>query len=230
MLSAEQVNQLKAKIKAEMLRRRGTGSLASYGTAAYDFTVTPIEGQTILTEHGQKTVDLLLKIAPHGDLTEVQQNAPIPNGFDTELLSYVDSLAAETDPTGYNPQASSSCNTSCTGLCTTACTSTCTSCTGTCAGSCSGCSGSCSGTCTSCSGCSGCSGCGSGCASGCYGCSSCSGTCSGCSGTCQGSCGSGCSSCVGKCTGCGGCGPCGGACTTNCNSACTGACTGAGRG
>ena len=59
MLTAEQVKQLKAKIKAEMLRRNGNGSLASYGSVTYDFTVQPTKGSGILTEHGKKNCGLI---------------------------------------------------------------------------------------------------------------------------------------------------------------------------
>ena len=38
MLTAEEINSLKAKVKAEMARRNGYGSLESYAGADYDFT------------------------------------------------------------------------------------------------------------------------------------------------------------------------------------------------
>ncbi len=49
MLSAEEVKQLKAKIKAEMLRRNKTGSLASYGSASYDFNCFTSSALSITT-------------------------------------------------------------------------------------------------------------------------------------------------------------------------------------
>ena len=38
MVTAQQANELHAKIKAEMLRRNGHGSLASFGGSNYNFT------------------------------------------------------------------------------------------------------------------------------------------------------------------------------------------------
>lgn len=73
-LTAAQVIELKAKIKSEMARRKGYGSLSAqssygyavpgsakdYSSTAYDFTITPVSGNAMLAEHGQKTIDLLL--------------------------------------------------------------------------------------------------------------------------------------------------------------------------
>ena len=67
MITAQQLNAIKARVKAEMLRRCGYGSLYSYGAASYDFTVTPSAGTKVLTEQGQK--DSLLKM--YTDLSSV---------------------------------------------------------------------------------------------------------------------------------------------------------------
>ena len=99
-MTAAQVIELKAKIKADMARRNGYGSLSTdggynyarqdeavdYSSADFDFTVAPeaydreneSESMTFLAEHGQKTVDLLLQINDHGDLKPVEQGEPIP--------------------------------------------------------------------------------------------------------------------------------------------------------
>ena len=62
MLTASQMNTLKSKIKAEMARRNGYGSLSEFSTSTYDFTNNPTSGGAIYAEQGQKTIDLLLKI------------------------------------------------------------------------------------------------------------------------------------------------------------------------
>ena len=95
MLTAAQVMTLKAKIKAELLRRSAHGSVAAYGGEDYDFTKNPEPEGVIEAEHGQKTVDLLLQIAPHAGLVPVEAEQTIQPEFDAELLSYVDTLAAQ---------------------------------------------------------------------------------------------------------------------------------------
>lgn len=208
-----------------MLRRNAYGSLAGYGAASYDFTTKPAAGDIIKAEHGQKTIDLLLKIAPYGDLENVWEGEPIPDSFDTGLLMHVDAMAAE-DMTG-----TSSCSSQCTGLCTTTCTTACTSCSGSCSGSCTNtCTGSCDGSCAAvCA-----SWCTNGCSSSCTG--SCTGTCTGictsCSGNCTGQCLNICSGCVGGCTQTcaasttiSGCTDCGGiSCSARCGNGCKGQC------
>ena len=183
MLTAAQAIELKAKIKAEMLRRNGFGSLAEYGTSSYDFTENPTKDELIMTEHGQKTVDLLLKIEDYGDLTLSEKGSLIPGSFSEVLLTEVDRLATE-EKTGESVETVkdlfpdrtaevSSCRGDCTGLCV----------------------GSCTGLCNGCTGCT--STCGTGCASGCN--TTCTG---GCQGNCKGSCNTGCSTgCLSTCTG-----------------------------
>ena len=181
MLNAKDINTLKAKIKAELARRNGLGDLSSYAGNEYDFVLVPEKGVPIMAEHGQKTIDLILKIAPYKDLEKVKKGDPIPDSFDEELISHIDRLALERK--SYN--ASSSCSSSCSGLCITACVSACTSCSGSCEGSCVSCSAYCGGCAGTCSGtCSGCSG---GCTGGCTSCTgSCTGGCAGCSSACKG--------------------------------------------
>lgn len=82
MLSASEINTLKQKIKTEMARRSGYGSLSSnggydyavpgeninYAGAAFDFVEIPSSNGPVLKEHGEKTIDLLLRIDDYGNL------------------------------------------------------------------------------------------------------------------------------------------------------------------
>lgn len=161
MITAEKVIELKAKIKAEMSRRNGHGSLEKYADSSYNFTITPVKGELIKAEHGQKTVDLLLKIEDYGDLTLSKQHSKIPSSFTEELITEVDRLSKETK-TGLSTEKSS-CRGDCTGLCVASCISQCNGC--------SGCTASC----------------GTGCATGCY--SNCTGSCNtNCTGGCNTNC------------------------------------------
>lgn len=153
-MTVQQLKNLKAAIKAEMLRRNGFGSLAAYGGSSYDFSTTPVVGMKTLPEHGQKTIDLILKIEDFKDLKLVKENEPIPEAFGQQLIDEVARLSRE-PKTGAKTETSS-CRGACTGLCV-----------GSCMNLCNGC--------TSCS-----AACGTGCASGCMGCvGSCQGGCSG---------------------------------------------------
>ena len=182
-LTASEFIALKNKIKAEMARRNGYGSLADYAGSEYDFTTTPAAGQPILTEQGQKVVDLALAVTDIPGLVKVKKGDKIPDKLD-DLEDIVDGWAAEPID-----GSSSSCRGVCTGLCTTGCAS---NCSGTCGDSCTGCGTSCSGKCGGdCTG-------------------SCSTECTGCAGNCSVSCGGSCSetcgsSCPGQCRGCSGC-------------------------
>lgn len=227
MISADRLNTLKAKVKAECLRRQYTGSVAAYGGAAYDYTVAPATGGVARKEHYEKLAVPMNAInatdTPATDGARIISESEIA-AMETKVAAYA--LRSIYDTSGTD------CSASCTGMCYS-CTS-CTSCSG-CSGcgdactGCTGCGGGCAGGCTSCSSCTGscsdvctgCSGCGSGCANQCttgcnatcLGCSSCSGTCFGCSNTCTGGCKSGCS---GTCTSCSG----------GCGASCTGTCSG----
>ncbi len=53
-IKAERFTALKAKVKAEMKRRCRSGSVASYGGSAYDYTVEPETGKLIQKEHLDK--------------------------------------------------------------------------------------------------------------------------------------------------------------------------------
>ena len=63
-LTAEKLNDLKAKVKAEMARRSATehsASLSSYGDSSWDFEIAP--GETVKDEHLKKIIDPLLHVA-----------------------------------------------------------------------------------------------------------------------------------------------------------------------
>lgn len=153
-MTTEQVKQLKAKIKAEMLRRDGNGSLASYGSSSYDFSATPTAGSSVKAEYGEKTINLLLQIEDYGDLSLVNAGDPIPQSFNSGLINEVNRLAAE-EKTGESEETAamfndgrvaetSSCRGMCTGLCVGTCIDQCNGCTG-CTATCgSGCTTGCS--------------------------------------------------------------------------------------
>lgn len=180
-ITAERLTALKAKVKAECQRRKYTGSVASYGGTAYDYTDAPAAGKQIKKEHYEKLA--------------VPVNA-IVGGLPTDgarVVTEAELAAMETEVTrlaAISATASNAgCKASCTGLCQGACATGCGGacaggCKGTCKTGCSGCTGcgdSCSNDCDS--ECDGCSGCGVGCANGCSG---------GCSGSCGTSCNEGC--------------------------------------
>lgn len=135
-MNANEVNVLKAKLKAECQRRNHNGSLAQYASSEYDFTNVPVAGAAILEEHGKKTVDILLQVKDKNDLQFVTKDNTIPSGFGTDLLAYVDQLASEA-----TEGSVSSCRGGCTGLCLGACSSGCSGCNSQCNG-CTGCTGS----------------------------------------------------------------------------------------
>lgn len=193
-VTAERINQLKAEVKAECLRRSnvsttsGSTSVASYGGASYDFTNTPAAGIIIDTEHREKNLTPLKAINP--------STLPITSGeviIDDEDIVAMESFITLCKAQGKEDKTASrnTCSGGCTGLCYTTCTGGCTgSCTSACAQACS-----------------------NNCTTGCYtSCRGCDGTCSGtCDGDCDGSCTG---TCDGSCTGA----ACGAACESYCAS------------
>lgn len=151
---------LKARVKAEMLRRKYVGSLVTYGGVAYDYTVAPSAGNVVGIEHINKLVTPLNAIRPTGYTTESVGNV-------TDALTNLNTFLTQSE--GYSiTGATTNCAANCAGLCVGTCNIGCTGCTG-----CSGCT-----SCTSCTSCSGCSG---SCVGGCrFTCStSCVGSCQG---------------------------------------------------
>lgn len=177
-ISPERFTELKAKVKAEMLRRNQSGSVASYGGTEYDYTVVPADGKIIKEEHREKLI--VPMNAVNSDQVPLSQVSFVNDNEITTLETKINAWATRslTDKSG------SDCKSGCTGTCYTGCS---TGCSG-----CSGCSGTCKSGCTSCSGCHGCSGCTSYCVDHCN--NSCSGTCKGgCYGGCDGRCINSCS-------------------------------------
>ena len=188
-LLAQEWNALKARVKAEMLRRNQVGSLTNFGSAAYDYTDAPSENGIIQIEHINKIIEPLAQInASALGVTTKNINDPVTHE-DLGAVSAFLSVAEGYGVTGSKTDCAASCSGLCVGSCNATCANDCTgSCSNTCTGSCTGsCSGTCSGTCSG--GCSGgCLGCSGGCTGGCS--DGCTGACSGycytsCSGTCR---------------------------------------------
>lgn len=187
---AQEMIDLKARVKAEMQRRKGNGSLVTYAGTDYDYTVDPASGGQMLTEHVNKIVVPMNAITASG-MTEqaVGDQAMAMDGIDAKLTVYV------AEPAQKN--GTSSCSGACSGLCVSSCYS---SCGGSCSvgcGSCGDCSGGCTGDCNeTCSNQCGSDGCSGNCGSNCKrdGCTaycgmSCWGKCSNnCSGGCENTC------------------------------------------
>lgn len=181
-ISASDFISLKARVKAECERRAYNGSVSSYATSAYDYTVTPTSGALPLPEHFNKIIVPMNAIVDTGRTTTQSGFLVWQLKNISDSLTTLESIEATA--------ASSGCKASCTGLCQGTCTTGCTGCTGDCGGSCvSACS----------------NGCGSGCAQSCTG--SCDTTCTGyceesCAKNCESNCTGGCLiGCKGSCVG-----------------------------
>lgn len=183
---------LKAKVKAEMLRRSYSGSVVAYGGVGYDFATPPVNGGPLLGEHLKKNLVPMQAVNPTGlptypvGLTQAGQAA-----METKITAWA--------TRGITDRSATDCKSGCTGTCYTTCQTGCyTGCSG-----CSGCGSGCADDCDGCDGCSGgcdgCSGCGGRCSDSCTGCEgTCDGGCDGdCEGGCSGSCGSQCEGCYG---------------------------------
>ena len=198
----EALTNIKSRIKAEMARRNGYGSLTDLSAPELDYNVSPIG--TILSEHMQKIKDPLLHIKDFAKSNSFSQVVEPISGLQN-MESFLTII--ESEPM-YGEQTS--CRSACSGLCM-----------GTCIDTCDGCSTGCQNGCTSCT-----SGCGAGCTHNCGGaCNIGCGT--GCNNICGGACNIGCGTgCTGGCNGCGGCtGSCKGGCTTSCNNSCGSNCS-----
>lgn len=135
---AQEMIDLKARVKAEMQRRNGNGSLVAYAGTDYDYTVDPAAGGQMLTEHVNKIVMPMNAITASG-MTEqaVGDQTMAMDGIDAKLTVY------EVEPMQKN--GTSSCSGACSGLCVSKCVS---SCGGSCSTGCGSCGGGCSGGCT----------------------------------------------------------------------------------
>lgn len=183
--SATDFINLKARVKAECARRKYNGSVASYATATYDYTVVPSANTVPLPEHFNKIITPMNAMVNTG-LSTVSSGSLVVQL--ASISSTLSTLEAK-DVTASN----SGCKSSCTGLCQGTCTGTCTSgcssgCKGSCKGSCSGsCASQCIDTCKDVCASDCTATCGLGCSFGCV--DTCSGTCSdGCMGACKGWC------------------------------------------
>lgn len=202
LLNAEEIKNLKARVKAECQRRAFEDSVASYGDTSYDYSEVPASGIKIKKEHYDKIATPLNAINANKITTATAGDGKIVSRADyTSLEGFVSLLEkrVQTDT------SASDCKGGCAGLCYSTCTGGCSNgcsgtCESTCSGGCTSCS-SCTGSCSGCTGCSGCSGtCTDACTS-CTSCTSCTGCSGGCGGTCKGSCSGGCqSTCKGSCT------------------------------
>lgn len=170
-ITSTDIKVLKAKVKAEMLRRDGNGSLVEYGGDSYDYTVAPTSGKAILIEHANKIITPMNKVTASG-FTEIKAGNTIKSleTLDAKVTAY----AAEN-----KTSSSSSCASSCSGLCKGGSMTTSCGCSGSCGGVCSSSS---DGSCTCGSACQGsteastCSNCKDGCTAYCG--MSCYGSCS----------------------------------------------------
>lgn len=149
-MKAKKVKELKRKLKNELHRRNGYGSVAHLAANRYNFDEQPEDGKPIKAEHGEKTVNLLLQIEDVDGLTAVRKGDPIPEAFNEKLIEVVEKLAGE-EMNGEseftarmihtNKKAErSSCRAECTGLCVGSCIGFCNGCHG-----CTGCNGTCEG-------------------------------------------------------------------------------------
>lgn len=175
MLAADFI-ALKARVKAEMQRRKYTGSISVYAGDEWDFTVQPEAGGKILPEHFNKIVEPINAISPTG-------LEAVKSGDQAMSIKLAEQKLYEYERHALN--GANDCASSCTGLCTTSCGS---SCGGNCYAVCeNSCNYDCYGTCSST------------CADDCTG--SCKGTCSStCSGTCKNTCKTTCTgTCVNDC-------------------------------
>ena len=163
-IKANRLTALKAKVKTEMLRRNQSGSVASYGGAAYDYTVPPAPGTVIRQEHLDK-LSVPLSAVNSGDVPGRTGNRVVS---ETEL-STMEAKVTAWSARSITDRSGSDCRSGCTGTCYTTCATGCTGCGSGCPNTCTGCGSGCPNTCTGCgSGCPNtCSSCGSGCPTAC---------------------------------------------------------------
>lgn len=74
-VKADRFTALKAKVKAEMLRRNQSGSVAAYGGSAYDYAQPPEKGELVRGEHREKVITPMRAV--NSDLVDEAQGAAI---------------------------------------------------------------------------------------------------------------------------------------------------------
>lgn len=201
-VKADRFTALKAKVKAEMLRRNQEGSVAGYGGSAYDYTSAPAAGRTVRAEHRDKLVGPMRAV--NSDVIPASAGAVIGESELANLETRVLAWGARS----MTDQSGSDCKSGCTGTCYTGCATGCSSCGSGCPNSCTSCGSGCPTGCSTCGG-----SCGGKCSTGC------GGSCGECGGSCGKQCSNSCYSyCVDTCeTICNSCGnACGDACQTGC--------------
>ena len=132
-LTAEELIEIKSKVKTEFARRNAGGlnygDVSGFSGNAYDFTVPPKNGVPIQHEYYQKIYDPLLNVNDFRDDNELyEKNSVRPATEVNDALEYVNKLS--TVPMDTAEAAASGCRGACSGLCA-----------GSCAGQCIGCSG-----------------------------------------------------------------------------------------
>lgn len=131
---ADEMMVIKARVRAEMLRRQYSGPLTAYGGAAYDYSVQ--SGDRAERGHYDKNLVPLRAANPSG------MPAPDPRyATESEMIAVEGRLTLMEARPVYG--GTNDCASGCTGMCT-GCQGTCTSCT-SCSGMCSGCDGGCDG-------------------------------------------------------------------------------------
>lgn len=137
-MTPAELNNIKAQVKAEMLRRTRYANISGYGGTNWNITTAASTGKPIVKDQGDKIITPLLQIKDYGDLYNPVQGGPVPNSYNSKLSNYVRQLA--TEPV---EGSSTNCRGACTGMCYGSCAAGCKGCTGSCSTSCNGCSGTC---------------------------------------------------------------------------------------
>jgi hypothetical protein len=138
-ISANDLLNLRNKVKTEMNRRTGYGSTVGYGASTYDFTAS--SNGNISPNEMRKTIEPLLAVK---DLGKGYNKIPVTSDSAVDISvadAFVSTLSTESIVS-----STGSCRSACSGLCH-----------GTCIGTCNGCQGQCNAGCQGCTGCSGCS-------------------------------------------------------------------------
>ena len=135
---------LKARVKAEMLRRNGPGSLVGYAGAGYDYTPGTGVGSIIKTELYNKIIDPMKAINPGVVLVENKSIGQFAIAFSV-LEAQMTSFESFSGFDEFSYENVSDCVASCSGVCFTTCSGGCgDSCGGECSNDCEGdCANSC---------------------------------------------------------------------------------------
>ena len=116
---AQEIASLKERVKKEMKRRAGNGSLTIYAGTDYDYTVAPEVGGQMLVEHVNKIIVPMNQINNTG-FTEKSV------GDIAEAMDTVEVQLSTYEQTNIRPSVND-CATSCSGTCYTGCYTACSS-------------------------------------------------------------------------------------------------------